>query len=306
MKKLDVNWDGVHDSTGFLFSFAKSLACAVKHSPWAEYAEDNVATSGFAFRMWVHADLCPSATSVWEFDRQKDWVENGGLACDHVGRYWGQDDLEERRRHAAIENIRRSIDSGIPAIAWDIGVPEWGLITGYDDEARQFAVLSVVSNEPSSMPYDQLGKREIPILSVLTLTGASGKPPKDILRGTKKLAVTHLTGGEWCSNAKGLDAYPELIRHFGEQANPDLSWNMEYYLGTYGALKFYAWKYFARMDEKELAAIYRDVHEAWLEAFNIKKNRSISLPETRKEIAALLESAHALEREAVERMSGAA
>lgn|GEM_PF-1351215 len=40
MPKLDVTWDGIHDSTGYLFSFTKSLACAVKHSPWADYAED--------------------------------------------------------------------------------------------------------------------------------------------------------------------------------------------------------------------------------------------------------------------------
>ena len=88
MKKLDVTWEGVADSTGYLFSFAKSLAAAVRHSPWPEYAEDIVATSGFAFRMWVTADLCQSATSIWDFESQKPWVENGGLTCEYVGRYW--------------------------------------------------------------------------------------------------------------------------------------------------------------------------------------------------------------------------
>ena len=82
MKKLNITWGEIYDSTGYMFSLAKSLACAVKNSPWAEYAEDIVATSGFAFRMWVSADLCPSATSIWDFSRQKDGVENGGLTCD--------------------------------------------------------------------------------------------------------------------------------------------------------------------------------------------------------------------------------
>ena len=87
MKNLKVTWDGITDPTGYLFSFAKSLSCAVKNSPWPEHAEDIIATSGFAFRMWVSADLCPSATSIWSFDSQKPWVENGGLKCDYVGRY---------------------------------------------------------------------------------------------------------------------------------------------------------------------------------------------------------------------------
>lgn len=312
MKKLNITWEGIYDSTGYLFSFAKSLACAVKNSPWAEYAEDIVATSGFAFRMWVSADLCPSATSIWDFSRQKDGVENGGLTCDYVGRYWGQEDVEGKKRLEAIANIKRSIDNGIPAVSWDIGVPEWGLITGYDDDAQVLFTLAInekpadptgTPGNGSQMPYDQLGKREIPILSVLTVTGKSDKSQESILHDTKRLAVFHLKGGEWCENAKGLDAYPALIRHFEGDFNPGLSWNMEYFLGTFGALKYYAWKYFEKMRQMELAAIYKAVYEAWQESFGIKTSQDINQAEVRAKISALLKSAHENEIKAVEIMS---
>jgi len=312
MKKLNVTWDGIYDSTGYLFSFAKSLACAVKNSPWPEYAEDIIATSGFAFRMWVSADLCPSATSIWEFDRQKQWVENGGLTCDYVGRYWGQEDIEEKKRLEAIEIIKKSINNGIPAISWDIGVPEWGLITGYDEDRQMFSTLAIndeytnstspISNN-SYMPYEQLGKREIPILSVLTVTEKSDKSQEDILHDTKKLAVFHLKGGEWCDNAKGLEAYPALIRHFEDDFNLDLSWNMEYFIGTFGALKYYAWKYFEKMKQTELAEIYRKVYELWQESFKIKTSQDISRLEVRARISSLLKSAHENEIKAVDIMS---
>lgn len=300
MKKLNITWDSVHDSTGYLFSLAKSLSCAVKNSPWAEYAEDIVATSGFAFRMWVSADLCPSATSIWSFDGQKPWVENGGLTCDYVGRYWGQDDIEEQKRLEAIANIKKSIDNGIPAVSWDICVCEWGLIIGYDDNTQTFAVLGV-SGE-GEMSYEQLGKRELPLLSVLTITGKSDKSQEAILYDTKKLAVFHLKGGEWCDNAKGLEAYPALIRHFEENFKPDTSWNMEYFLGTFGALKYFAWKYFEKMKQTELAEIYKDVFDAWKEAFEIKKNQDVSQSEVKTKIAVLLKSAHENEIKAVEIM----
>ena len=300
MKKLNITWDGIHDSTGYMFSLAKALSCAVKNSPWAEYAEDIVATSGFAFRMWVSADLCPSATSIWGFDGQKPWVENGGLTCDYVGRYWGQDDIEEQKRLEATANIKKSIDNGIPAVSWDICVCEWGLIIGYDDNKQTFAVLGV-SGE-GEMSYDQLGKRELPLLSVLTITGKSDKAQEAILYDTKKLAVFHLKCGEWCDNAKGLEAYPALIRHFEDDFNPDRSWNMEYFLGTFGALKYYAWKYFEKMEQTELAAIYKAVYDAWQEAFQIKKEQDVSQPGTRAKIAALLKSAHENEIKAVATM----
>ena len=45
MKKLTITWDNIADSTGYLFSFAKSLACAVKNSPYSNLAEDIIATS---------------------------------------------------------------------------------------------------------------------------------------------------------------------------------------------------------------------------------------------------------------------
>jgi hypothetical protein len=263
MKNLQITWDGVADPTGFLFSFAKSLSCAVRNSPWADYAEDIVATSGFAFRMWVAADLCPSSTSIWGFDGQKPWVENGGLLCDYVGRYWGQEAIEEEKRLEAIKIIKKSIDGGVPAISWDIGIPEWGLITGYDDAEQAFTVLPAPAGQPAGvMPYSALGKRELPILSVLTVTGASGKSREEIFNGAIKLAAGHLKGDEWCDNAKGLAAYPALIRHFEEEYKPEAAWNRGYLLGTYGALKYYAWKYFEKMGQNELSTLYKDIYES--------------------------------------------
>ncbi len=298
MKKLNITWDnGVVDTTGYLFSFAKSLATVVKNSPFAELNEDIIATSGFAFRMWVVESLCPSATSTWSIDKQKPWVENGGLTCDYVCRYWGQADIEEQKRLEAITTIKKSIDNGIPAISWDIGVPQWGLITGYDDESQFFETLSI-TGERSPMAYDMLGLREIPFLSVLTITGKTDKPQDDILRDTIQLAKSHLKGEEWSENAKGLLAYPALIKFFEESFDASLSWNMVYYLGTYGALKYYAYKYFEKNNLGELAKLYKAVYENWQVAFVTRKWRS----DVKEKVAAALKAAYDCEVKALEIM----
>jgi hypothetical protein len=297
MKKLNITWDGVPDSTGFLFSFAKSLACAVKNSPWSEYTEDIVASSGFAFRMWMAADFCLSATSIWEFRKQHTWTASGGFDCAYTERLWGEDAVEEERRLAAIAQIKRSIDNGIPAISWDIGVPEWGLIIGYDDETATFATLSITGE--GEMPYALLGKRELPIMSVLTITGKTDKPQDDIMRDTMKLAFSHLRGEEWCeNNASGLNAYPALIKHFECEFVPDAAWQMEYFLGTYGALKEYAWKYFSKYGQAALSGIYAAVFKDWSEAFRLKTQDDITSAEVRGKIAALLKDAWKKETEA--------
>ena len=301
MKKLSITWEGVNDTTGYLFSFAKSLSTVVKNSPYNELFEDIVATSGFAFRMWVAADLCPSATSIWAFNQQKPWVENGGLSCDYIERMWGQEDVEEERRLAAIEMIKRSIDDGIAVIGWDIDVPEWGLIIGYDDRSQKLATLSITGLE-GEMNYVQLGKRELPILNVLTITGKTNKSQEAIISDSLKLAKSHLNGEEWCDNAKGLEAYPELEKHFEGDFNPDISWNMEYYIGTYSALKWYAWRFFEKYGITELARLYKIVFECWQKAFEIKKSTDMSVIDNRQAILQLLKTAEDCERAAVKLM----
>jgi hypothetical protein len=301
MKKLGITWDGVNDTTGYLFSFAKSLSTAVKNSPYSQFAEDIVASSGFAFRMWVAADLCPSAMSIWAFNQQKPWVENGGLSCDYIERLWGQDDIEEERRQAAIEMIRRSVDNGIAAISWDIGVPEWGLVVGYDDKSQKLATLSVTGAE-GELDYVQLGKRELPILNVLTITGKTNKSQEVIVSDSLKLAKSHLDGKEWCNNAQGLAAYPALEKHFGSDFSPNTLRNMEYYLGTYSALKWYAWRFLEKYGLAELADLYERVFGCWQEAFEIGRSSDMSVEDNRRAILRLLKTAEDLERLAVKLM----
>lgn len=302
MKKMNITWDGIYDSTGYLFSFAKALCCAVKNSPFAEAAEEIVASSGFAFRMWVSPDLCPSATSMWQFDQQKNWVERGGISCQYIERMWGQEDVEEERRQEAVQLIQQSIDSGIPVISWDIVVCEWGLITGYDDESETFAVLPITGQE-GEMAYSQLGKREIPILSVLAVTGKAEQSQEEIVRETLDIAKNHLLGNEWCENACGLAAYPALVKHLeSEEAEMACSWNMEYFLGTYAPLKWYAWKFFERHGLQELASLYHSVYENWQKAFETKKSLDLSDRQNRQAVAELLKQAEVWEKQAVDRM----
>jgi len=295
MKKMNITWDGIYDSTGYLFSFAKALCCAVKNSPFAEAAEEIVASSG-------SPDLCPSATSMWQFDRQKNWVERGGISCQYIERMWGQEDVEEERRQEAVQLIRQSIDSGIPVISWDIVVCEWGLITGYDDESETFAVLPITGQE-GEMAYSQLGKREIPILSVLAVTGKAEQSQEEIVRETLDIAKNHLLGNEWCENACGLAAYPALVKHLeSEEAEMACSWNMEYFLGTYAPLKWYAWKFFERHGLQELASLYHSVYENWQKAFEMKKSLDLSDRQNRQAVAELLKQAEVWEKQAVDRM----
>ena len=303
MAKLNVTFDGITDTTGYLFSLAKCVAAVLKNSEYESYAEDIIAASGFAFRMWADPkQLCPSAASIWEFKKQKQWFENSGLVCGYTERLWGEDAVEEARRCAAVEQIRASIDSGCGAVALDISGCEWGILTGYDDEAACFDTLKIDGSR-SQVPYEKLGKLELPILSVLTILGKQEKAAADIVAETKRTAASHLKGEEWYENAAGLAAYEALISFVRDKLTADTAWNLEYYLGTYGALKWYAWKFFERYGETELAGLYRTVYEAWKKAFDIKQSQDLTREDVRAEILQCLRTAEQAEQEALRQMA---
>ncbi len=274
MKKLEVSFCEIKDTTGYLFSFAKCLNAILRASKYKELAEDIIASSGFAFRMWAGHDLCPSAMSIWEFRKQKEWVENGGLICDYEERLWGEDDIEEDRRLSALEKIKKSIDNNVAVVAWDLGDCEWGVITGYDDENRNLYTLKTDGSE-GIISYEMLGKLEVPILSVLTVVEKNAKPIERIIEDTKKLAAAHLRGEEWCDNSKGLAAYDTIIDFISSKYTADAAWQLEYYLGTYAALKWYAWKFFEKYNEAEYAKLYENVYKLWQRAFDIKINKDV-------------------------------
>ena len=299
MKKLHVTLEGITDTTGYLFSLAKCFAAVLKNSEYKDYAEDIIAASGFAFRMWVDgSQLCPSATSIWDFKQQKEWFENSGLICEYRERLWGEDAIEEERRLAAIALIRQSIDKQSAVVAWDVSGCEWGIITGYDDTDNIFSTLKIDGSE-DCLSYEKLGRLEIPILSVLAVAGKQDKTVDELVADTKKLAVSHLNGMEWCENAKGLAAYDALIAFIKERLTCDTAWNLEYYLGTYTALKWYAWQFFEKYGEAELAEKYRTVYDAWKAAFDMKCSGDVTKQGVKEQIAGRLLAARNAEREAV-------
>jgi len=302
MKKLNVSFDGITDTTGYLFSLAKCIAASLRCSPFADKAQDIIAASGFAFRMWVDPQqLCPSAASIWAFKQQRSWVENGGLVCQYIERLWNEEAREESVRIAAIEMIKESIDNGIAPVAWDISGCEWGLIIGYDEANARLLTLKVNGCE-DSIPYERLGKLEIPILSVLAVMGKTEKTDDQIMTDTMQLAASHLRGEEWCENASGLAAYDAIISFVRDRWSEDAAWNLEYNLGTYAALKWYAWKYFENHGKQELAELYQTIHASWQTAFQLLQSKGSTDETVRNKITALLETAKAAETLAAEQM----
>ncbi|MFD1738883.1 hypothetical protein ACFSCX_20425 [Bacillus salitolerans] len=113
-----------------------------------------------------------------------------------------------------IELISESVDKGIPAIVFDLFIPEFGLIYGYDDDKQVF--YGKDSSKDGEITYEQFAD----VTGVLYTTTISESLPHskyEMLRMALDTILDHAHGREWQHVFKnqyviGLEAYDTWIK----------------------------------------------------------------------------------------------
>lgn len=108
----------------------------------------------------------------------------------------------------ALELVHRSIEKGHPVLAWDLFMPEFGLIYGYDDEKNVFYAGDNCRND-STIPYENLGRGILEELFVLAIDRAIPINHRTMLTNAIQSALVHYRGEEPqdLSCVNGLAAY---------------------------------------------------------------------------------------------------
>nr|WP_274654957.1 RNA polymerase sigma factor [Paenibacillus humicola] len=108
---------------------------------------------------------------------------------------------------AALDLIHRSIDRGLPVMSWDLFIPEFGVIYGYDDEQRMLTAVEVMQD--SRLPYDHLGRGILEELFILALEERTEKDERSMLRDALGMILDHYRGNEAAADRceRGLRAY---------------------------------------------------------------------------------------------------
>lgn len=122
---------------------------------------------------------------------------------------------EKRKLHErlpeALELIHRSLDRGLPVVAWDLFIPEFGIIYGYDDEKRELFPSECGREDP--VPYEHLGRGFLEDLFVMGIEASAPAPLRSRLRSALEGIVRHYRGQEPASprTVVGLAAYDAWI-----------------------------------------------------------------------------------------------
>ncbi len=208
LEGVRIDWDagaGARGEPGIYNSFMGALAGVLGYLGQPVDPAWLMGVSGWAFRICVEAGMCPSATSVYDWcGVLPETVAQAGYDAVHI-----HADYSDEARQEAQAAILKGIDAGVPAIVWDIAIPEWGLVIGYDPDKACYLTLDCLGRA-GEMPYGQLGQREIHFVSVTVVGAPNGRSREQAVRRALELAVHHGAGEEWTERPgyqNGLAAY---------------------------------------------------------------------------------------------------
>ncbi len=131
--------------------------------------------TGHAFLINVHEQVCPSGPTAWHTEMLFKLGKNLGYEIDGVFSHKGKPDFEESRKKAW-EHVKKSIDESIPCYGWELNIPEFYVITGYDDVGYHF---SGPMPEPAKIPkpWQELAAGDIGVIEMYSVR--PGKPAND-------------------------------------------------------------------------------------------------------------------------------
>jgi len=120
--------------------------------------------TGHAFVLNVHEGLCPSGPTAWNGGTMLcELAPNAGILSDQSLAFKNSDDFRDGQRRA-FEFVRDAIDAGTPCYGWELAIPEYYVIHGYDGE--EYLFNGCLTEGEARKPLAELGDTGIGVLSV--------------------------------------------------------------------------------------------------------------------------------------------
>lgn len=143
--------------------------------------------TGHAFIINMSQDgSCPSGPTAWNTSKFYSLGKNVGYRIEGVFGDKRQPGFKEKQIKAW-ELTKAAIDKNIPVIGWELAIPEWYVIEGYDDSGYLYNGPGADMG-PSPKPWRKLGKTNIGMLEIYSINPV--RPAKDKIAIREALAFS--------------------------------------------------------------------------------------------------------------------
>jgi len=123
--------------------------------------------TGHAFVINVHEGVCPSGPTAWNTGSIFELGRHLGYRTDGFFASKDQPDFAEKQE-AAWNQVRQAIDGGIPCYGWELEIPEFYVVYGYDDVGYYFSGPGCDSGK-GPKPWQELADTGIGVLEMYSV-----------------------------------------------------------------------------------------------------------------------------------------
>ena len=120
--------------------------------------------TGHAFVINLHQQVCPSGPTAWRTMKLFELGANLGYRIEGVLGFKGQDDFSEVQKRAW-DHARQAIDQGLPCYGWELDIPEFYVVHGYDDVGYYYSGPGCTEGK-GPKPWQELGDTGIGVLEL--------------------------------------------------------------------------------------------------------------------------------------------
>jgi hypothetical protein len=185
--------------------------------------------TGHAFVINVHSELCPSGPTAWKTEKLFELGPNAGYKIDGVFGFKGNPNFSEIQKQGW-ENVKQALDQGYPCYGWELEIPEFYVVYGYDNGAGD-APAGYYYRGPGCeegkgpKPWQELGDTGIGVLELYSIR--PGQPADDATTVKQALAfaLDHAASPkEWIFDGyrAGLEGYDNWIAALSEGKASDM------------------------------------------------------------------------------------
>jgi len=205
--------------------------------------------TGHAFIINMHEEVCPSGPTAWHTEMLFKLGRNIGYAIDGVFGSKSHGDFGEKQR-LAWDRVRRAIDQGLPGYGWELEVPEFYVVYGYDDAGYYYSGPNCDAGK-GPKPWQELGDSEIGVLEMCVVKPGQAADDATTVREALALALEHAKSPEkWIfpKYKAGLAGF-DLWIHALETGTAD-AFGMAYNSAVWSECRGYAVQFLAEARER--------------------------------------------------------
>ncbi len=123
--------------------------------------------TGHAFIINVHDVVCPSGPTAWNTEMLRTLGKNAGYKTCGMTARRGDSDFEEKRK-LIWENTKLALDNDLPTYGWELDIPEYYVVYGYDDVGYYYSG-PLCGDGAGPKPWRDLGESDIGVLEMYSL-----------------------------------------------------------------------------------------------------------------------------------------